>query len=520
MDDRSGDLSQPALGADDRAAFAPGILLDGRFVLGPVLGEGGSGRVYSAEDRTTGQRVAIKIIQGTEGAARYDDEVRAMQRLLRGSNIVEVLKYGRTEGALYLVYEYVEGPSLEAVLRARGPLDEASALAVALAIASALAIAHRADIVHRDIKPSNILIPRDAQGAPNFGMAKLADFGVAGLLSRASANSMSQTMAGQLFGTPIYMSPEQIRALPQTSAADVYGLGAVLYEMLYGQPPFVASSVGELMVSIISAPPVLPEEPSVSQGVRLFVERCLQKDPSARPADGGRLVTLLEDLRANVRAKTPSASFAIGAPMRTVNPALFTTGASFEEEGRPAGVARLLTSERAQAIAVCGLFGAAVSVLLLPISGEGIGNQAKPVAFALFSVGASAMAGVLLHAWIERRRPRLQSDVGRLLGRTTGATDLRRSVAIDLGELIAACREVDQRILAHTIGLMVDEYNRARRSPDRQDALMKAVTLLEKLTEKLSPWYVRHQKSISWAVSIVGSVAGIGKTVVSMRGGH
>jgi len=93
-------------------------------------------------------------------------------------------------------------------------------------------------------------------------------------------------------------------------------------------------------------------------------------------------------------------------------------------------------------------------------------------------------------------------------------------VAIDLGELIAACREVDQRILAHTIGLMVDEFNRARRSPDRQDALMKAVTLLEKLMDRLSPWYVRHQKTISWGVSLVGSVAGIGKTVLSMRGGR
>jgi hypothetical protein len=137
---------------------------------------------------------------------------------------------------------------------------------------------------------------------------------------------------------------------------------------------------------------------------------------------------------------------------------------------------------------------------------------------ATLGIPLSVAAGFGLHALIERRRPSLQSDLGLLLARSATASDLRRSIAIDLEQLVSACREVDHTIMAKTIGMLVQEYDRAKKSSDRQEALVRAVSLMEKLVEKLEPWYLRHQKAMTWGISVVGSLAGIGKTLLDIIG--
>jgi hypothetical protein len=133
-------------------------------------------------------------------------------------------------------------------------------------------------------------------------------------------------------------------------------------------------------------------------------------------------------------------------------------------------------------------------------------------------VPLSAVAGFGLHALIERRRPSQQSQLGTLLSRSASAKDLSRSIAIDLESLIASCRAVDHAFMAKTIGILLHEYDRAKKSSDRQEALFRAVTLMEKLSQKLSPWYVRHQKTVVWGVTLAGSLAGIGKTLAEILG--
>jgi hypothetical protein len=135
---------------------------------------------------------------------------------------------------------------------------------------------------------------------------------------------------------------------------------------------------------------------------------------------------------------------------------------------------------------------------------------------AAVGIPLSAAAGFGLHALIERRRTPLGGQLGALLGRSASAIDLRRSMAVDLDKLVAACRALDQAIMAKTVGMLVLEYDRAKKSSDRQEALVKAVTLMEKLVEKLQPWYVRHQKAITWGVTAMGSVVGIAKSVVDI----
>jgi len=283
--------------------LAPGAVIDGRYVLHELLGEGGMGTVYAAERLELQTKIAIKFIEArsTEMAARFDGEARAVGRL-RAPSIVQMLDSGTTDRWHYLVYEYVDGPSLAAVLRARGRLTEQEALAVATAIARALALAHKAAIIHRDVKPSNILLRRSGDGTPDFANAKLSDFGVSGVLKHQTAGSGNWTGTGQVFGTPLYMSPEQLAGKPQSAAADVYGLGTVLFEMLYGRRPFDGESFQDLFFSIITAPLRLPEEPTVDERIKALLRQCLEKDSSARPADGSAVLSILEHLGAAARA--------------------------------------------------------------------------------------------------------------------------------------------------------------------------------------------------------------------------
>ncbi len=276
-------------------ATAPPRVLDGRYELGPLIGQGTFGRVFRGYDRRLARPVAIKMIkpwwtEEPEWAERFEREAQLMARL-GDPGIVQIHDIGHGPDGLYYVAELVDGESLAERLR-DGRLAPRVALDVAVQLCRALVPAHAQRVVHRDIKPGNVLITRD-------GRVKVGDFGVARL-----AEGTSDGPGGTVLGTPRYMAPEQARGHTPTPATDVYGVGVVLYEMLAGAPPFTERSAVELALRHIGDPaPPLPAH--VPQALADVVERALAKDPRARFSDAAEMAGALEAARAAVADDEP-----------------------------------------------------------------------------------------------------------------------------------------------------------------------------------------------------------------------
>lgn len=244
--------------------------------------------VYEAVDVAMGRRLAVKELllpanltgqARTERIERFSREARAAGRLSH-PNTVTIFSFEEHAGRYYIAMEFLEGNTLRDELRARAALPEREAVDIALQVLSALSHAHSHGVVHRDVKPDNIhLLPG--------GLAKLTDFGIARLSEEASL-----TADGQVFGTPSYMSPEQIVGGAIDHRSDLFSLGVVLYEMLAGRKPFVGDNVVSITYHIMNAEPAPLR--GVSYGVELAVRRCLEKRPQGRPASADELRRLLK----------------------------------------------------------------------------------------------------------------------------------------------------------------------------------------------------------------------------------
>jgi serine/threonine protein kinase len=210
-------------------------VVNGRYEVIRKLGAGGMASVYLAHDPLLGRDVAIKVPRlgesFSEGAAGDEDTLRRFQAELRAigrlnhPNVVTIYDGGQDDGTPYLVMEPVEGENLAQLIRREAPLPTARAVDLAHQIADALSYAHQQGIVHRDVKPQNVLVERS-------GRAKVTDFGI------AKSSDVTRTLTGTIMGTPSFMAPEVAAGEPVTAAADIYGLGVVLYQMLTGHVPF------------------------------------------------------------------------------------------------------------------------------------------------------------------------------------------------------------------------------------------------------------------------------------------
>ena len=268
----------------------------GRYTLGRRLGVGGMATVYEATG-TSGERVAVKILHseqlGAEDVRRFKREILALGSLNHGG-VVRVLDAGRSGAYPWMAMEFVDGTDLEAEIagwRTAPPPDRnARIVAILRGLCDALGTVHSRGIIHRDIKPTNVLIARD-------GRVKLTDFGVA----RSEA---SVTMPGEQrpMGTLAFMAPEQIRGGPADPRSDLYALGAVLYQMLTGAQPFVASTVAGYVDQHLHAKPRPPSEldPRVPARLEAICLRLLQKDPAQRYASARQVMLALD--RAEVEA--------------------------------------------------------------------------------------------------------------------------------------------------------------------------------------------------------------------------
>jgi serine/threonine protein kinase len=273
--------------ADLRRTDFVGQVLDGRYRIEELIGEGGMGRVYLAEHVEIGRRVAIKILHPVYGrmpdlVERFRREARAASRIGH-PHIVDVTDSGTTDdGSVYFVMEYLEGIELATVIDREGALDVARALRVATQICRALSAAHAVGIIHRDLKPENIFLTV-REGAADF--VKVLDFGIAKSSEAEEARGKRLTHPGMAMGTPEYMSPEQAAGRPADERCDVYAVGAILYEMITGTPPYEGDNFMEILTKKATLDPTPPgairnDLPPV---VEALVQSAMARDPGLRP---------------------------------------------------------------------------------------------------------------------------------------------------------------------------------------------------------------------------------------------
>ena len=243
------------------------------YTIESELGRGGMAAVFLARDIALERRVAIKVmlpdLVDVEGIQdRFVIEAKT-SALLDHPGIVTVYSVKQRAGLLFIVMKFVEGRTLESLLKAAGPLNPHVAMMIVRQVAEALQFAHTEGVVHRDVKPSNIII--DTRGRPI-----VTDFGIAKVMSAKSV-----TVTGSMLGTPTYMSPEQCRGLPATVASDQYALGVMAYEMLSGKVPF-AGTIYELIHAHCVEPPPPLVVPGLDKSIEEIVLKMLAKSPPER----------------------------------------------------------------------------------------------------------------------------------------------------------------------------------------------------------------------------------------------
>jgi serine/threonine protein kinase len=254
-------------------------LVQGRYRLERTLGHGGMAVVYLAQDQELGRLVAVKVL-----ARNLADDENVRERFLREArlagrlshpNVVQVFDAGEAAGELFIVMEYVPGRTLADC----GKLAAEETVRLALQACAGLQHAHDAGLVHRDIKPGNLLLRED-------GVLKITDFGIA-----LAAEATQLTQLGTVLGTAAYLAPEQAAGRDVTAATDIYSLGAVVYELLTGRPPYRFESLADLAQKqqdgVIT--PVRDVEPTVPEPVEAVVMRCLARDPRFRPGSAAEV---------------------------------------------------------------------------------------------------------------------------------------------------------------------------------------------------------------------------------------
>jgi serine/threonine protein kinase len=295
----------------DNARFTPGTTLAGRYRIVSLLGRGGMGEVYRADDLKLGQPVALKFLPETlskDGAAlaRFHREVR-VARQVSHRNVCRVYDIGEIDGQHFLSMEFIRGEELASLLRRIGRLPADKAVEIARQLCAGIAAAHDNNVLHRDLKPANVMIDSD-------GNVRVTDFGLAGLTEEIGRDEVRA-------GTPAYMAPEQLSGEAVSARSDIYSLGLVLYEVFTGKRAFAAGSLDELLrLRKSEATPTTPSSlvKEIDPLVERVILRCLERDPKDRPSSALQVAAALpggDPLAAALAAgETPSPEMVAAAP--------------------------------------------------------------------------------------------------------------------------------------------------------------------------------------------------------------
>lgn len=273
-------------GMNEAKVLTAGTKIGDRYEIESVVGEGGMGLVYAARHATVGKRVAVKMLHQnliSDGLAvqRFHQEAKAASNLDH-PNLVNIFDFGITpKGSPYLVMDFIDGKSLSDLIEDE-PLMPSRAVNIFVQVCDALASAHDKGVIHRDLKPSNIMLIRTLD---ERDFVKLLDFGIAKCLDEKADLRLTRT--GELFGTPLYMSPEQCRGLSLDARSDLYSFGCVAYEALAGEPAFMGESVLDVLNKQVnqlpSRQPFLREGRQLPPGLEQVLFWMLEKEPEKRP---------------------------------------------------------------------------------------------------------------------------------------------------------------------------------------------------------------------------------------------
>ncbi|MDI7266987.1 MAG: serine/threonine-protein kinase, partial [Myxococcota bacterium] len=285
-----------------KAAALVGNVLEGKYEILRVIGEGGMGVVYEASHKLLGHRLAVKVLHPDVARdpgiiERFHNEAR-IAAALGHENIVKVTDMGvLPSGAPFLVMEYLEGESLASRIESGGPLPPRQAAEIVVHVLHALSLVHHAGVVHRDLKPDNVfLAQRPAGPGREKTTVKLLDFGVSKLRT-PGAQHLHLTRTGAVLGTPYYMAPEQAAGKKDMDhRADIYSVGVILYETLTGRRPFEGQTCNELFAAILMGPPTPPRRhrPGLPAKIETVVMKAISRKPEERFATAAEFLRALE----------------------------------------------------------------------------------------------------------------------------------------------------------------------------------------------------------------------------------
>lgn len=342
-----------------------GRTVAGRYAIRGLLGAGGMGAVYEAEHLDLGKPVAIKFVDSEfatdeQVVARFAREARVMSRL-ESAHVVTIFDAGNEGGRPFLVMELLRGEDLGNRLRRKRTVPREEALHIVAQVLKGLSRAHAAGVIHRDLKPDNVFL-LEKDGDASF--AKIVDFGVSKIdRPRAGTTPLALTGRGTVIGTPFYMSPEQAQAASDLDGrADLYSVGAILFECLTGRPPHTGESYEQVILSICmrDAPDVRAVDPTVPEDVARFVAKALARKKEERFPNAERMLAALHDIAPAERTRVPldaptagtmlsaggvasgaAAVDAPGVPTRLGMPSLEAPASGPPSSAKPAAAARV-----------------------------------------------------------------------------------------------------------------------------------------------------------------------------------
>jgi serine/threonine protein kinase len=281
-----------------------GTIVAGKYRVERLLGRGAMGSVWYATHTSLGHSVAIKFIhpdlaRSTQARRRFDTEAKAAAKL-KSRHVAQVYDHGVSETEQpYIVMEFLEGHSLEAVLEKRGALPVEEVITIIEQAARALENAHRAGVVHRDLKPDNIMLATDPDAKPFGYTVKLVDFGIAKVVTEEGSSTGGATHAGAVIGTPLYMAPEALTGShPVGPRSDVWSLGACAYKAMVGKVPFPGDAIGDICIKVCVSPLPVPsvERAGLPAGFDVWFAKACHRDPTQRFASATQAREALQRL--------------------------------------------------------------------------------------------------------------------------------------------------------------------------------------------------------------------------------